>query len=225
MSIDNMPKCNPTDGVAIASVVVKGTTEGKWNGTGGGVGYGTGGLGLFVGGMSGSKTEQTLLAKELEMPDGMRAKAFSTEWLFPVFGLVMGMFAFVGADIVLPDLLKLAPGTGGNNIETPFTSIVNEFFDGNESNLFAWGLKGMAVLVFLMAAFQFMKPPSKREKEDYERREKTKAELRKIYHRLRYVEKDHIVFDPESGMELPATEENIRILLQEIFGSAIQMND
>lgn len=34
------------------------------------------------------------------------------------------------------------------------------------------------------------------------------------YYRLRYVEADHVVFDPVSGMELPATRENIMTMLQ-----------
>lgn len=34
----------------LAAIVAKETITGKWSGTGGGLGLGTGGLGLFVGG-------------------------------------------------------------------------------------------------------------------------------------------------------------------------------
>lgn len=59
---------NAKEGVALAAIVAKETTEGKWSGTGGGLGFGTGGLGLFVGGMSGTKREQSQRAKEFEAP-------------------------------------------------------------------------------------------------------------------------------------------------------------
>jgi len=201
----NTAKRNPTDGIAIASIVAKGTIEGEWDGTGGGVGYGTGGLGLFVGGMSGSKTQQSLLAKELEMPDSIRAGSFSMAWLLLLALMIVAATAFLGFGFVFLD-----PFISNNNktVGFPFS-----FFAGEMS---AWAMKGMLGFVFLVAVFKLMKSPSKSEKEEDERREKAKAKMRKIYHRLRYVEKDHIVFDPKSGMELPATEENVRTLLGSI---------
>lgn len=54
---------NANEGISLAAIVAKETTTGKWNGTGGGIGLGTGGIGLFIGGVSGSKQEQTQRAK------------------------------------------------------------------------------------------------------------------------------------------------------------------
>ncbi|PZT57943.1 hypothetical protein DNQ57_27115, partial [Escherichia coli] len=59
---------NANEGISLAAIVAKETTTGKWNGTGGGIGLGTGGIGLFIGGVSGSKQEQTQRAKNFESP-------------------------------------------------------------------------------------------------------------------------------------------------------------
>ncbi len=85
---------NAKEGVALAAIVAKETTEGKWSGTGGGLGFGTGGLGLFVGGMSGTKREQSQRAKEFEAPP----KA-SFNWLYVFAPLILllvvaAMFGF-----------------------------------------------------------------------------------------------------------------------------------
>lgn len=55
---------NANEGISLAAIVAKETTTGKWNGTGGGIGLGTGGIGLFIGGVSGSKQEQTQRANK-----------------------------------------------------------------------------------------------------------------------------------------------------------------
>ncbi|EOK4891186.1 TPA: hypothetical protein ACH7DN_002789 [Escherichia coli] len=51
---------NANEGISLAAIVAKETTTGKWNGTGG--------IGLFIGGVSGSKQEQTQRAKNFESP-------------------------------------------------------------------------------------------------------------------------------------------------------------
>lgn len=51
---------NANEGISLAAIVAKETTTGKWNGTGGGIGLGTGGIGLFIGGVSGSKSQKEI---------------------------------------------------------------------------------------------------------------------------------------------------------------------
>ncbi|EEJ6365856.1 hypothetical protein K9T87_02140 [Escherichia coli] len=40
-----------------------------------------------------------------------------------------------------------------------------------------------------------------------------------IYYRLRYVEDDHVVFDPKTGREVPAERNHILSLLNELASS------
>ncbi|ECI5052741.1 hypothetical protein EY329_03035 [Shigella sonnei] len=58
---------------------------------------------------------------------------------------------------------------------------------------------------------------SKREKEELTRveHEAAKTKLRiDVYHRLRYVESDHVVFDPVTGREVPAERTCINELVE-----------
>lgn len=84
---------NAKEGVALAAIVAKETTEGKWSGTGGGLGFGTGGLGLFVGGMSGTKREQSQRAKEFEAPP---KASFNWLYVFAPLILLLGIAAMFG---------------------------------------------------------------------------------------------------------------------------------
>ncbi|EDT2062180.1 hypothetical protein OIF15_004367 [Salmonella enterica] len=61
---------------------------------------------------------------------------------------------------------------------------------------------------------------SKREKEELTRveHEAAKTKLRiDVYHRLRYVESDHVVFDPITGREVPAKWACIHKVIDEII--------
>src|SRR5471030_2990875 len=59
---------NEKDGVVLASIVAKETTNSEWSGLGSGLGFGTNGVGMVVGGMSGTKQEQTQRASDFEAP-------------------------------------------------------------------------------------------------------------------------------------------------------------
>ncbi|WP_249518068.1 hypothetical protein [Escherichia coli] len=79
---------NANEGISLAAIVAKETTTGKWNGTGGGIGLGTGGIGLFIGGVSGSKQEQTQRAKNFESP---KEEEYS---LLNVYGSIIKVLVF-----------------------------------------------------------------------------------------------------------------------------------
>ncbi|EBY7093663.1 hypothetical protein D5903_25335 [Salmonella enterica subsp. enterica serovar Stanley] len=72
-------------------------------------------------------------------------------------------------------------------------------------------------LVIITAMIWFLFFSSKREKEELTRveREAAKTKLRiDVYHRLRYVESDHVVFDPITGREVPAERTCINKLIE-----------
>lgn len=72
-------------------------------------------------------------------------------------------------------------------------------------------------LVIIIAMIWFLFFSSKREKEELTRveREAAKTKLRiDVYHRLRYVESDHVVFDPITGREVPAERACINKLIE-----------
>jgi len=198
MTKENKTKRNSNDGVSIASIVAKGTAEGKWSGTGGGVGFGTGGLGFFVGGMSGSETRQSLLASELEAPRGIRPRSM-TSLLAPLGFLGMAIWFSVAPDM----LMEMAGGNGLNlSTDIPLGNIDPEVMQ----NL----IKTAPLVLVTLSAISFIMSAISKKKEREQEQENEKAAKRsEVYYRLRYVESDHVVFDPKTGMELSATRENV----------------
>lgn len=197
-----------TDGIALAAIVAKETTTGEWSGTGGGIGLGTGGMGFFVGGMSGTRSDQTQRAKEFKGPQETR---------YSLLNVSGPAFVFLAA-AVLCGLFAKAALTMGEGIPETSNSA-----DGPLSNLpalFSGFLEFMAtfvpVLACLGAAVWFVFFSAGRHRAEIERveREEVKTKIRKmIYYRLRYVESDHVVFDPESLEEVPAEREAIAALI------------
>ncbi len=186
---------NPTDGIALAAIVAKETTNGG-SGTGGGIGLGTGGMGFFVGGINGTRSDQTGYSFFNVHGPALRIIAF---------GVLCGLFA-KGALIM------------GEGVPETNNSANGPIVDA--SALFSGFLEFVATFVPLLAclivAIWFIFFSSGRHKAEVKRvqREEAKINIRKkIYHRLRYVENDHIVFDPESSEEVPAEREAIAALI------------
>lgn len=186
---------NPTDGIALATIVAKETTNGG-SGTGGGIGLGAGGMGFFIGGISGTRSDQTGYSFFNVHGPALRIIAF---------GVLCGLFA-KGALIMGEGV----PETN-NSANGPIPDV---------SALFSGFLEFVATFVPLLAclivAIWFIFFSSRRHKAEVKRvqREEAKISIRKkIYHRLRYVENDHIVFDPESSEEVPAEREAIAALI------------
>lgn len=111
---------NANEGISLAAIVAKETTTGKWNGTGGGIGLGTGGIGLFIGGVSGSKQEQTQRAKNFESPkeeEYSLLNVYGSIIKVLVFGVLFGLsarlFTFLsdtGSDFAEPVTTTTATG-------------------------------------------------------------------------------------------------------------------
>jgi len=199
---------NPTDGIALAAIVAKETTNGEWSGTGGGIGLGTGGMGFFVGGMSGTRSDQTQRAKEFKGP---QEKGYS---FFNVHGPALRIIAFG----VLCGLFAKGALIMGEGVPETNNSANGPIPDA--SALFSGFLEFVATFVPLLAclivAIWFVFFSSGRHKAEVDRVKREEAKInikKKIYYRLRYVENDHIVFDPESSEEVPAEPEAIAALI------------
>ncbi|HCA3195775.1 TPA: hypothetical protein MN540_005083 [Klebsiella pneumoniae] len=202
---------NPKDGVALAAIVAKETTTGEWSGSGGGLGLGSGGIGFFVGGVSGTHCDQTQRAKDFEGPQETSYSQLN------VYGPMLGLLA-------VAVLIRFCAGVASTMAEdTAVTSNSDQGPLNNLPNLLSGVLdffgNVVPVLACLGAIGWFVFCSYGRHKSEAERveREEAKTKIRKkIYYRLRYVENDHIVFDPESFEEVPAEREAITALITKI---------
>ncbi|WDK04528.1 hypothetical protein [Xanthomonas campestris] len=202
-----------TDGVSLASIVAKETSEGSWTGSGAGVGVGTGGFGVFVGGMSGTKREQTLRAKEFQAP--ARAKYNWMRVIAPILVLVATWFVFgvtgelIDSNVDAP--ASASPAAATSAALSAMTAILTKFVP--------LILFGVAALWFACGGFDRRKDA---EEKRYKEARARDAVLAEIYQRLRYVEADHTVFDPTTMKEVPATAPAIEALMQELAEEAEQ---
>ena len=199
MNNECCPQCG-NHGVALGSIVGRETVDGTFSGSATGVGLGTGGLGLFVGGVSGTPHQATARAQALRPPERP-----SFNWAFVIGPIVLAIFAFAGAEII-PDFLhsfadgqSAAPGTIGGGADQ-MLSVVAPI-----GVIAALAMVGLTVF-------------SSRTRYDVAQREYAVADRadvaqRDVYQRLRYCETDHLVFDPLTGTSCPATHENVLALI------------
>lgn len=208
-----MRKAN--EGVSLAAIVAKETTTGKWSGLGTGIGLGTGGIGLFIGGMAGSKQEQTQRAKNFESPKPKEEECSLLNVYSPIIKvLVLGViFGFSARFFTF-----LSDTNSG--FDEPVTAATDT---GKIQTFLDVVVGGMAViapfLAIIIAFIWFLFFSSEREKEELTRveREAAKTKLRiDVYNRLRYVESDHVVFDPLTGREVSAEPLYITKLIDEL---------
>ncbi|EIK0878092.1 hypothetical protein LJT71_004408 [Escherichia coli] len=208
-----MRKAN--EGVSLAAIVAKETTTGKWSGLGTGIGLDTGGIGLFIGGMAGSKQEQTQRAKNFESPKPKEEEYSLLNVYSPIikvlvlgviFGFSARFFTFLSdTNSGFDEPVTAATDTG--KIQTFLNGVVG-------------GMADIAPFLAIIIAFiWFLFFSSEREQEELSRveREAAKTKLRiDVYNRLRYVESDHIVFDPLTGREVLAEPLYITKLIDEL---------
>ncbi|EIY7949892.1 hypothetical protein MM742_004532 [Salmonella enterica] len=205
-------KRSANDGVSLAAIVAKETKKGTWSGTGGGVGLGFGGPGVFLGGMSGSKSEQTKRASDFDAP---AEAAFNWNYVLAPFYVMVAiaiLIKFFGGAVELFRDTGFSPGPG--DVRNPLS---------NASDFFSSCLSGLVyivpIILFIGIGIFFFFFAGKRTQQE-ETRYLTEKQLDNakelIYYRLRYVEQDHIVFDPVSGDEVPATKKHIHQLLHRL---------
>lgn len=193
------PQCG-THGVALGSIVGRETVDGTFSGSGTGVGLGTGGLGLFVGGISGTTHQATARAQALRPPERP-----SFNWALVIGPILLAIFAFAGAEIVpdfmhsLADGQSAAPGTIGGAADQ-LLSVVAPI-----------GVIA-ALLIVCLTVFNSRTRYGVAQRE-YAAADRADVARRDIYQRLRYCETDHLVFDPLTGTACPATHENILALI------------
>ena len=185
------------EGIALAAIAAKETIEGTWRGTGGGIGISSGGLGLFVGGMTGTKTDRTLRAKEFRRP----SRAEFNWW--NVYGVAIII-------IISAVLISLVPTI--IDIIAPISKARPLLLDDVARIIGHWG--GLIILFVGVGVFLIGSGGRQRaEEQRLEKARKMDATRDAVYFRLRYVEVDHVVFDPKSGVEIPATYEAIEDLI------------
>lgn len=204
------------EGVSLAAIVAKETVEGTWSGSGAGLGFGTEGLGLFVGGMSGTKREQSKRAKEFAAPPQT-----TFNWGY-VYGPVL-VLVFVAT------VLKFGTGFVSAMSESSYSG-TNSAISQTQLNLEGLlpFLSVVAIALLLIGApayfLMFSKPRKAQESKRYEV-ERAADEVRlNIYNRLRYVEHDHVVFDPETGIEVAAEETAIQHLIWKVAAESGRTN-
>ena len=193
------PQCG-NHGVALGSIVGRETVDGTFSGSGTGVGLGTGGIGLFVGGVSGTTHQATARAQALRPPERP-----SFNWALVIGPILLAIFAFAGAEIVpdfmhsLADGQSAAPGTIGGAADQ-LLSVVAPI-----------GVIA-ALLIACLTVFNSRTRYGVAQRE-YAAADRADVARRDIYQRLRYCETDHLVFDPLTGTSCPATHENILALI------------
>ncbi|WP_193060887.1 hypothetical protein [Halomonas sp. 3A7M] len=207
---------NKSEGVSLAAIVAKETTHGKWSGSGGGIGFGTGGIGLFVGGMSGTKTDQSIRAKELKGPD---KPSFNWWYIYaPAFALIFAaIVTSVGSQVVTS-----IPMSG--SVSNP----VLENVEGSFADMAKFVGYVIGPLLIVCSAIYVLFFSGERSKEANARfdREGALFEIKKtVYLRLRYVEADHVVFDPDTGEEVPAERDKISALLERLATKEAQQGE
>ncbi|EHJ2538604.1 TPA: hypothetical protein J8E98_004905 [Escherichia coli] len=195
---------NEKDGIALAAIVAKETTTGEWSGMGGGLGLGTGGIGVFVGGMGGTKFEQTQRAKDFEGPKDAK---YSLKNVYgPILSLGIGGVLIGVAAQFTSFMAEDSPST----LDGPY-AILPEMV-----NILGYAAPLLAIFG---AAIWFIFFSRGRQENEMKRlkREEALIKIRKeIYYRLRYVENDHIVFDPKTGREVPAEQSYIVKLINDL---------
>ena len=208
-------KRNPQDGVSLAAIVAKESVTGAWSGAGGGIGLGSGGPGVFIGGMSGTKHEQTQRAADFNAPEKPEF-SFMTEFrplLVFIIVAALSTWTMNMADALNDD----SPVT---NSDMGFTNLIH-ILNGLIMYVPVMCIFGIAIWIIFFSGSSF--------DEETKRYDASLAiyEIRKtIYYRLRYIENDHVVFDPVTMEEAPAHQVAIKMLINKIsYGEAVRHSE
>ncbi|OIS90232.1 hypothetical protein [Brucella cytisi] len=197
---------DPKEGVSLAAIVAAETKDGEWSGAGGGLGLGIGGIGVFAGGATGSNREQSKRAQDFEAPEQSK---FDWQSVYsPVIGAVMlGAIAIATSSMSKMFMGGHEPGSKIDRVQSMLGNIMT--------------VMGIAVpiLCLLFAGYYVIFGSAKavaKENKRLERLEQLQPIRESVYYRLRYVEADHVVFDPVTGRETPAERNRILQLLDEL---------
>ncbi|EOS9525983.1 hypothetical protein ACNKW8_004542 [Salmonella enterica] len=205
---------NANEGVSLAAIVAKETTTGEWSGAGGGIGLGTGSTGLFIGIMGGEKLEQTQRAKEFEAPEEKKnnpINIYKPMIIILAFGVLFSLVPkFISALSPFPsEDENLLSNSGTISVMANAQSTLTDAVD-----LLSYLIPCLAIF-FAVIWLIFFSDEKRKEELKRAEQEKIRIKARKeIYHRLRYIENEHIVFDPVTGREVPAERTCINELIE-----------
>ena len=190
-----------SDGIPIAAIVARETTDKAWQGTGSGIGFGTGGLGLMFGGVAGATTEQSNRARGFTLPDVADFRLSRT--LGPFFNAIIGIgMISVGTELV-PNIIM-----DGGDVPPAFARLLDIL------PTIVHVLVPLAVLGVGLAFMLDLNPGARQERERVARDTEAHQGMQKVHARLRYVEADHVIFDPVTGQEVPANHSDMMRLVE-----------
>jgi hypothetical protein len=206
---DLCPTCN-RQSRSVKAIVASETTHGSWHGSAGLVGIGNEGLAFGAASMSGNHTSQSLRAQEFMAPRPEAVHEASVGFRRLMTGL-MGLFMLVLLGKVAFPFIDDAGSTTyylGGDSSGPRHEL---------QELAIWlggaGFLLLAVFGLVYMVIKAYEPEANRQFKQAKARDRRRD---RIYSRLRYCEYDHIVFDPVTRAEAPATERRINVLINSI---------
>ena len=206
MTQDCCPKCGQA-GPTIGSIVARETTHGTFEGGTSGLGFGTGGLGLFAGTVSGTTHSATDRARAMRAPQ----KA-SFNWSSVIGPIAIAVFALVAYQVVPGLLSSLTPPSGAP--AAPDAGTIQQAM-GNLMDVVApVGVIGAAVMVIFMIASS--KGRYRQAESTYQADTLRWEGKKRVYDRLRYCEMDHQVFDPLTGRTCTASQNDILAMIDSL---------
>lgn len=180
----------------LAAIVSKETTETAWNGSGVGIGLTTAGISPMLGFADGSSYSQTKRARDFAEPVKENANLLET---FKTPLMILGVAC---AFNFLPYMMNLVVGSPAP--DDRYTNALMTFLQSSGTVLAVVGF-GVATYICISGKAEVGE----------DEREKAYALKEQIYNRLRYIEADHVIFDPVSNQEAPANKAGLAMLLQQ----------
>ncbi|WP_336764005.1 hypothetical protein [Asaia sp. VD9] len=186
---------NVTDGIPLTALVAKESVKTGWNGAGGGFGLSSAGIAPMLGFAAGSAYSRTERARDLAAPQIKTGVDFG---IIPQ--LVMTSVA-AGFIMYLPDMmLRYRSIDPGDRALRAITTLMH------------WGGAACIAGAFIWIVVVLMNQTRETGENDST---VAHALTKQIYNRLRYVEREHIIFDPTTGQEGPASKEGLTNLLKQ----------
>lgn len=185
-----------TDGVSISGLYLRETTTTEKSGALLGGGLSTSGVVVGGGGYAGSETNQTLRSATFSPPQEKTVE--------PDTSRMLELLSYLGVVIVGFTILTYAIYGILTLLAYPFSTIMKQMF---EDAIYFYIFLGVIIALFIIVTTP----------KDYSKVDKEKMRngaRMEVYHRLRYVEVDNIVFDPSSNNGCYANRDSIRDLIE-----------
>ena len=152
---------------------------------------------MFSASMSGESSSQTRRAAQFSAPESSGQESFYANSPIMIVAFVVGFMVLFGF-------------------------MATAYKEGATDRLVLGGIIGVLVVIAFIGFLATLKSETHAETERNASNKAYDARRAQIYNRLRYVEKDHIVFDPESGFETTAQRPHIHALIDTVLSHSAQ---